>query len=130
MVKDKGSHSQSWIEDIDMDKLEDLTNRPMGELYSYKYLCDYVGIPKLSGNSKIKQLNELSCICEYEKVNGKFNVICIRDKNDIVTYKSNNKYTTYIELILSTMFRNCDKTNDSRIINGVLFMSSKQLSLS
>ena len=34
---------------------------------TYAGLCKLLNIPQLSGNSKIKQLNQLDSICEYEK---------------------------------------------------------------
>lgn len=123
--KGKGSHSQSWLECIDTDRLEELIDS--GHEYTYSNLCKQINIPKLGGTSKIKQLNELSCICEYEKVNSKFKIVSLRNENDIVVYKSNSKYTPYIEMILSEAFDNGSFATSGKIINNILFITAKQL---
>ena len=125
-IQDVGKNSRSWIDTIDMDALDRLSEQPIGTSYSYNQMCELINIPKLTGNSKIKQLNELSCVCEYEKNNSKFTILGVREPDEILTYRKNSTYTTFVELIISQYFR--DDTECEDIVDGILFITSKRLS--
>lgn len=118
-----GSKSQSHIENLNMDKLKEIAGDE--KLYSYKNLCQILNIPRLEGSSKIKQLNEFGCLCEYEKDRTKYRILEIRQEADIQTYRQNSKYLPYIEMILSRLIE--DKQLTPHDYNGVLYVTNKEL---
>lgn len=71
---------------------------------TYAGLCKLLNIPQLSGNSKIKQLNQLDSICEYEKRGTKYLFLKMRSMEEMNLYNNRSIYVPYIEYIISQLF--------------------------
>lgn len=65
-----GSKSKSNIEGFNYDELKKICDNK--EELSYSKLCKRINIKELSGNSKIKQIRELSGICKFTKEKNKY----------------------------------------------------------
>ena len=89
---------------------------------SYRELTNYLEIPYLGGNSKEKQLSELSRICNIKKDKTKYEITEVYDVLLSNLSKKNGKSTTLpnIEYILMSQLSKSD-------IDGVLFVSNKEL---
>lgn len=118
----KGIKDKCRIENIDLDKLQKLIDSK--HTYRYVEFCSLLGLEKLQGNSKIKQLSELNAICEYEKEGTKFRFIRIRSQNEIVLYDARSKYIPFIECILIDML--LDKIEKGECHNGIYYITTPQ----
>lgn len=115
---------KTHIENINIDVLRHMTQED--RTYGYSEFCKLLNIPHLSSgsNSQIKQLNELSMICEYEKVNTKYNFIRMREENEIFLYQERSQYTPLIEYALTEKFLEANLKHGE-----ILFASMRQLML-
>lgn len=123
MGRPKGSREKSHIESLDWEKLEEITGN--NTLYGYREFCRLLNIPiKSSGSgSQIKQLNELSMVCEYEKTNTKYKFIRMRNQDEIMLYRERSSFTPLIEYCLTEKFLELNEKDDVNIQNGILFFS-------
>ena len=87
-----GSKSKSNIETINYDELRNIYENE--ECLTYKELCNRLNIKEMSGNSKIKQMRELTGICRYEKIGRKYIIKELCDNyRDYFYYRANpNNY--------------------------------------
>lgn len=79
------------------------------EIKNYKELCNILNIKVSDGNSKKKQLNELTTYCKYEKIGRKFIIKEIYDKQiiNIDTIANNSKYIkTLSNIIVEYLYNN------------------------
>ncbi|MFY8264453.1 hypothetical protein ACOT7R_16320 [Clostridium perfringens] len=79
------------------------------EIKNYKELCNILEIKVTDGNSKKKQLNELTTYCKYEKIGRKFIIKEIYDKQiiNLDTIAGNNKYIkTLSNIIIEYLYNN------------------------
>lgn len=105
------------IETIDKEKLQMIADNKA--LLSYRELTNFLELPYLSGNSKDKQLNELSRVCKLEKIKTKYTVTEVYDS--FLLAKDGKSVTLpNIEYILLAQLSKND-------INGTLFVSNKEL---
>lgn len=111
------SKSNTNIPNIDYGNLMKLQYD--GSWITYKQLCECLNLPYLSGNSKIKQLRELSSICEYKQDNNKYKIIKVRSNKEVLLFNNRSVYLPYIELILLSAF---DKSE-----GDILFLSTKEI---
>lgn len=121
----KGSKSESHLEDLNKDKLNELIES--NQLYGYREFCRILGIKILpSGStSQFKQLKELSMICEYEKQNRKYDFIRMRTKDEIILYNERAIYSPLIEYIVSEKF--CTTECREKMEDGILYLSMPEL---
>ena len=118
----KGVRDKCHIENIDMEKLQKLIDS--GRTYRYVEFCPMIGLEKLQGDSKIKQLAELGAICEYEKESTKFKFIRLRSDDEIVLYNERSKYTPLIEnLLLEFLLK---KIEYGECENGIYYTTTPQ----
>lgn len=82
---------------------------------TYRQLCQELNIPQLNGNSKVKQLNQLDGICEYEKRNTKYIFLRMRDTEERFLFNNRAIYAPYIEYIISELFAKEGPPNDNLI---------------
>lgn len=118
----KGIKDKNRLKGIKLDKLQELIDS--GRLYRYVEFCPIIGIERLQGDSKIKQLTELNAICEYEKENTKFKFIRMRSEDEIVLYNERSKYTPIIEYLLTEYL--LDKVEKGECENGIYFLTTPQ----
>lgn len=118
----KGIKDKNRLKGIKLDKLQELIDS--GRLYRYVEFCPIIGIERLQGDSKIKQLAELNAICEYEKENTKFKFIRMRSDDEIVLYNERSKYTPIIEYLLTEYL--LDKVEKGECENGIYFLTTPQ----
>lgn len=111
------------LEGMDWDALERLTQTD--NLYGYREFCRLVGlkIQSSGSNMQIRQLNELSMVCEYEKVNSKYRFVRMRTADEIMLYKERSIFTPLIEYCLSEKFLQLRQQDDPNFQDGVLFFS-------
>lgn len=112
-----------YLKDLDMEKLRYLTTTD--HFYGYREFCREISIPiKSSGsNAQIKQLGELSNICEYEKVQSKYHFIRMRTEDEIKLYKDRTKFTPLIEYCLGQKFLDLIHSNTQYHDKNMLFLS-------
>lgn len=123
MGRPKGSREKSHIEALNWEKLQELIDTD--RLYGYTEFCRLLNIPvKSSGSgSQIKQLSELSMVCEYEKINTKYKFIRMRNRDEIMLYKERSTFTPLIEFALTEKFLSLSASNDKNMKDGILFFS-------
>lgn len=128
-VKVKSKNVDTRLEGLDWDALQKLVKTD--KLYGYREFCRILNLKILGSgsSSQLKQLNELSMICEYEKVNSKYRFLRMRSSDEITLYKERSVFTPLIEYCLSEKFLNMKKNNDLHIQNGILFFSMSNLLL-
>lgn len=111
------------LEGMDWAALEKLTETD--DLYGYREFCRLVGlkIQSSGSNMQVRQLNELSMLCEYEKVNSKYRFVRMREPDEIMLYKERSIFTPLIEYCLSEKFLQLRQDEDFNFQDGVLFFS-------
>lgn len=115
------------LEGLNWKALEELTQTD--KHYGYREFCRLLNL-KIMGSgssSQLRQLNELSMICEYEKVNSKYHFIRMRSDDEIVLYKERSVFTPLIEYCLSEKFLQLKQSNDVNFQDGILFFSMSTL---
>ena len=105
---------------IELKKLEST-----GEPVSYKVLCKKIGLDRVEGNQKRKQLKDLQKICSFDKNGSKYVITDVfSDTDEISLEHGNNVFDQYIERILIHIFQSNPNpiyvTNSSLIT--ILFM--------
>lgn len=124
----KTNYNKDWLQGI---KYENLTYLIQSDkLYGYREFCRILNIPicPSGSNSQIRQLNELSMICEYEKINHKYNFISLSTEDEIKLYNHRSVYITLIELCLLEKFLEFqEKETDNNFQHGILFFSLSTL---
>lgn len=118
----KGIKDKCHIENLDRDKLQELIDS--GREYRYTEFCPKIGLERLQGDSKIKQLNELGAICEYEKNKTKFKFIKMRSEEEIVLYNERSKYIPIIEYLLIEFL--LDKNERGECEGGIYYFTTPQ----
>lgn len=124
---DKHTQHHNWLEGIDIDALLELIESP--KTYGYREFCRLLNIAicPSGSNSQIKQLNELSMICEYEKIRRKYNFISLRTADEITLYNQKALYIPLIELCLAEKFIKLKDKQDNNFQNGILYFSLSTL---
>lgn len=79
MNKSKGT---SNIENLNYDVLKEIYENK--EMLNYKQLCNRLEIDELTGNSKLKQLKELSGILKYKRIGQKYLITELCDKENYI----------------------------------------------
>ena len=126
-----GSKSQSNIEGLNYDELKKICDNK--EELSYSKLCKRINIKELSGNSKIKQIRELSGICKFTKEKNKYKFEEICEKEIIDLFDNRSIYVPYIQILLSHIFdiKNIDSCyftmSDLMVELGMINTNFKQL---
>lgn len=112
---------------LNWDKLEELIQTD--KLYGYREFCRLLDLQIMSSGSgsQLRQLNELSLICEYEKINSKYRFIRMRNEDEIMLYKERSIYTPLIEYCLSEKFLELQHQNDINFQDGILYFSMSTL---
>ena len=86
---------------IELKKLEST-----GESVSYKVLCEKIGLNRVEGNQKRKQLKDLQRICSFDKNGSKYVITDVfSDTDEILLEHGNNVFDQYIERILISVFQ-------------------------
>ena len=101
------SKSESNIDNLNYDVLKEIYENK--EMLNYKQLCERLGINVLTGNSKVKQLKELSGILKYERKGQKYLITELCDKEIVDMFNKRSIYIPYIQLILTDIFENLKK---------------------
>lgn len=118
----KGIKDKCHIKNLDRDKLQELIDS--GREYRYTEFCPKIGLERLQGDSKIKQLNELGAICEYEKNKTKFKFIKLRSEDEIILYNERSKYVPLIEYLLIEFL--LDKNERGECHDGIYYITTPQ----
>lgn len=108
MAETRGKQTSN-IQDLDYEALKEL--HESGEGVNYKELCRRLDIPILGGDSKKKQLKELTGVMKYEKEGIKFFIteLCTHEVMDM--FNNRATYLPYIQLILTDLFIKSGKDN-------------------
>lgn len=118
-----------YLSDLNWDNLT-LAIRT-GKTYNYRELCQLLNLKILGSgsNAQIKQLNELSMVCEYEKVNTKYKILSLRSQEEIALYQERAIFTPIIECALSETFLKLQQDRNNNIKDGILFFTMSMLML-
>ncbi len=112
-----GSKSKSNIDGLNYEELQKIYGNQ--EKLNYRELCKRINIEEKSGNSKIKQMRELSGVFKYKKDGYKFIITEICDREVVDLFNNRSIYIPYIEILLSSIF---EKNNTDE-----LFFSVKEI---
>lgn len=117
--------TKNWIKGINISQLEILVNSNKG--YGYREFCRMLNIPICSSgsNSQLKQLKQLSTLCEMHKEQHKYYFLRIRKDTEIYIYDKRSKYKDLIGYCLLEYY--LTKQNTSYMIKDWLFCSNSQL---
>lgn len=118
------SKSQSNIATLDYKALQEIYNNH--EELNYKELCNKLHIKEYAGNSKVKQLRELTGLCKYERKGHKYIITEISDKETIDLFNNRSIYIPYIQIILSHLFEQYYLKNKK----NEMYFSTKELMFS
>lgn len=121
--KRKGVKDKCHIENLDIDKLQKLIDSKRD--YRYSEFCPMIGLQRLQGDSKIKQLAELGAICEYEKNKTRFKFIRLRTEDEIILYNERSKYTPLMECMLMELL--LEKIDKGECEKGIFYMTTPQV---
>lgn len=118
----KGIKNKCHIENLDREKLQDLIDS--GKEYSYAKFCPIIGLDRLTGNAKERQLKDLETICEIQKNKSKYLFVRMRNEDEIVLFNERAKYLPFIGNLLTEII--LEKIENGECENGIYYLTTPQ----